>query len=272
MRDQDIDFAFIEDVGQKVNELLMNDSNQTEWFNTVIEEFNKNDQYPPDLISEIIDYLTSIGDEYCSQLVEDIQLIIQDEDIIENLLIYIYFPVTNEEEDIKSECIDNSSFSGEIQSYDNDDLIEDDSDSRAYFKKYIKHIMKTFHLSHDISYVLCKKFNLNKDKIIQNWISSKDEILKSLRIQIDSEMIPDLQSPLLIKECGVGECPICYDENELFELYCGHITCQECLIADIRQLVMDKKTPVCRQMNEGDKSPCNVFILFDSVKNFLKKK
>lgn len=115
MCDQDIDFAFIEDVGQKVNELLMNDSNQTEWLNTAIEEFNMNGQYPPDLISEIIDYLTSISDGYCSQLVEDIQLIIQDEDIIENLLIYIYFPVTNEEEDIKSNCIDNSSFSGEIQ-------------------------------------------------------------------------------------------------------------------------------------------------------------
>lgn len=269
---QEVDFAFIENVGQKVNELLMNDANQVEWFNSVIEEYNLNGQYPPDLISEIIDYLTSADDEYYAQLAENIQLIIQDEDNIENLLGYIYFPATNEEEDTKcDDNINSPSFSGGIVSNDQDDFNEDESDSKAYFRRCIKKIMQTFHLSHDISYVLCKKFRLNQDKIISNWISSKDEILKSLRIQVGSEMVPDLKSPLSIRKYGIGECPICYDETELFELYCGHKTCQECLIADIKQLVTDKKTPVCRQTNEEDNTSCNALIIFDSVKNFLRE-
>ena len=145
---QEVDFAFIEDVGQKVNELLMNDANQVEWFNSVIEEYNLNGQYPPDLISEIIDYLTSADDEYYAQLAENIQLIIQDEDNIENLLGYIYFPATNEEEDTKcDDNINSPSFSGGIVSNDQDDFNEDESDSKAYFRRCIKKIMQTFYFT-----------------------------------------------------------------------------------------------------------------------------
>ncbi|KAK8870193.1 hypothetical protein M9Y10_008070 [Tritrichomonas musculus] len=278
MADQEIDFSFIEEVGKKVNDYFLNDPNHSEWFSTILDEYNLNNEYPPDLISIIIEKLTSANDDYCPQLLNEVQSIIQDEDNIDNLLSFALTTFNEEEEESNDNDNDNEdkstpAFSVESQSYDNDDddLISDTTDSKEYFINCIKKIMKLLCISYDISYVLCKKYKFNKDIILQKWFSSQAEVLQSLRIKIGSKMVPDLKSPLLIKKYGVGECPICYEETELFELYCGHIICEECLVSDIRQMISEKITPCCRQINDDENENCGALIIFESTKDFLRE-
>ena len=277
MADQEIDFTFIEDVGKKVNDYFLNDPNHSEWFSAILDEYNLNNEYPPDLITIIIKKLSSVNDVYCTQLLDNVKSIIQDEDNTDNLLSYVLSTFNEEEEESNDNDNEGKSpqeFSIETQSYDNDDdddSISDTTDSKEYFIKCIKNIMKLLSISYDISYVLCKKFKFNKDIILQKWLSSQSEVLHSLRIKVGSKMVPDLKSPLLIKKCGVGECPICFEETELFELYCGHTICEECLVSDIRQMITEKMTPCCRQINDEENSNCGALLIFESTKDFLRE-
>ena len=99
MADLDISFSFIQEVGKKVNEILINDPNKADWVNDTINYYNENDEYPENLVIEIINYLTDTGDEEKENLLDQIKKIVLDEDNVENLLGAIFFPSSGEEEE-----------------------------------------------------------------------------------------------------------------------------------------------------------------------------
>lgn len=272
----EIDFDFIKKVGDEVRTLFLNDPDTSDWFYNAIEEYNENNS--SDLVTIVIDKINLVDNEYNKKIANDVLAIAQDDDNIENLLSFIFYPVSNgEEEEEEADDIPSKSLSLEINSKTDDDDDDDDDDDmskigpEAYFDKIIKKIMKILGISHDISYVLCKKFNLSSDVICQQWFSSQDEILKSLRIKIGSDMVPTAKSPLTIKSIGVDECPICAEDCEVFQLYCGHKLCKDCLISEIKTLISENQIPVCRQQYEEEEGHnlCNSEILINDVKNFL---
>ena len=142
-------------------------------------------QYPPDLIFDIIDYLTSLKDEGNLELIKYIKAIIQDENNTDNLLAYIFSPAFNEEEEEAEDVQDDStqpiSFEVEKEAEEEDKFEIDfkNLSTEGYFDYTIKKIMQILYVSHDIAYLLCRKFNLNQEIIIQKWASSQDEIYES---------------------------------------------------------------------------------------------
>lgn len=269
MSENEIDFSFIQEVGSKIYEILINDADQIDWFYDIQDNPDKISINTSEIISTIIEYLKSLGDEYSQTIVKDIKTIIKDEENNENLLNFIFFPNFGgeEEEDEAEESIK------EVQP----SLIEDDEqslDPQSYFEKIIQKTMNILSISHDITYLLLKKFQWKEGILIQHWLSEQDKILNSLKIHIGSEMIPTLKSPLKIRNSSIGECPICYSEEPLLELYCGHKICQDCFKEEIKSQILENKLPVCRQMhndeNKGDNYHlCSAEIMYEDVKELL---
>lgn len=268
-----IDFDFIKKVGEDVRSIYLNDPNQVDWFYNIADDYKINSEYPPNLILTIISHLDSIDDEDSKKIIDDIRTIIQDEDNVDNLLDYIFFPAFGEEEEEEADSnINSKSLSIQVEEDEEEEEINvNNLDPKQYFDSIVKKVKDTLSISQDISYVLCKKYNLNKDLIFQKWLSSQDEVLKLLRIKAGSEMVPDFKSPLTIKSCGIGECPICYNETEIFQLYCGHKICKECLLCEITELIKQGQVPVCRQTIEDEENDeiCSSEIMMDDIKNFL---
>lgn len=251
----DIDFDFINEVAQKVTNFFYDDSDREKWFLEIIDYYNKNECFPDDAIQKINDFLIDTGDKDYLKLVDDVNSIAKEEDNAENLLSTIFFP---QEDDYyvpeQNEFI--------IDEEEEEQAEIDNHDPQSYFNSIITDLMTDLCMSHDIAYVLLKKYSWNKEKITEEWFSKQDEILKSLHIKINSEMVPDFKSPLSIKKIGKGECPICLEEKELYKFYCGHSLCKECIESEIKHLMSENNVFVCRQ-------DCNAEIMPNDVKKFL---
>lgn len=267
MADLDISFSFIQEVGKKVNEILINDPNKADWVNDTINYYNENDEYPENLVIEIINYLTDTGDEEKENLLDQIKKIVLDEDNVENLLGAIFFPSLGEEEEEEGKEED-----------DEPPIIEDEEpqqvdeatlDPDAYFEYNINKLATTLSTSRDVAYVLLNYFFWNKTQIEKNYFQKQDEILKNLRIKVGSKLVPNLKSPLSVKLAGKGTCSFCLDEDvDLYEIYCGHALCKQCLVDDIKQQILENKPPSCRQQCE-DGSLCNAEIMQKDVQKLI---
>lgn len=73
--------------------------------------------------------------------------------------------------------------------------------------------------------------------------------MKSLHIAHDSNKEFD---NLEMKNIGQGECPICLENTEIYQLYCGHKLCKNCLASEIMTFLNNNKVPICRGHCEND--------------------
>lgn len=258
MSDEEVDFDFIYQVAQKITDFLLNDPEREEWYSSVVNYYEEKEQFPENTIKKITDYL--IDDKEYVSLVDDVNSIVAQEENTDNLLSSIFFPPSEEETQIESEE-QVLYIIPEEEEEDKKDAI-DNHNPQSYFDHIIHDLMFNLYLSHDIAYVLLKKFSWNKEKLSQEWFSRQKEILDSLHIKIKSKMVPDQKSPLSIKKSGKGECPICLDVKELYELYCGHKLCKECLTSEIIHQIDSNNIAVCRQ-------DCGAEIMPKEVQKFI---
>lgn len=261
---EEVDFTFMQNVGQEINEILFNDPEQDDWINQVIDYYNENNSYPSDTIHYIKDYIFKKKLPNSPTIVDDISLIIQDDENLENLLTCIFFP--SNEEYMENYEEEEQIFVDDTNNNEQQINIADLS-PEEYFENKITNTMNTLYLSHDIAYALLKKFNWSQSSILETWFTKQAKILESLRIKLGSEMVPNLKSPLGIREAGNGECPLCLDDGDLLELYCGHKICKNCLIRELSELVLQNKVPVCRQATS--KQICGAEIMCSVVKQYL---
>ncbi|KAK8890318.1 hypothetical protein M9Y10_035091 [Tritrichomonas musculus] len=257
-----ITIPFIDEVGLSINEIMTNDEEQSQWFNECIENQENTGEFPEDSITHVRDFLFTLNTEEANTLIRKIDSIVADENK-ENLLNAIFFPNFGEEEilgdDDDDEIIDVIEEEEEIHEIDGEPT------PRSYFLKILYRFKKPLFLSNDIAYLVLKKFGWNDRQASTNWLENQDSILKSLRLKIKSEMVPDLQSQLQITNCGTGKCPICHKEKELLQLYCGHKICQNCLDSEIKLKLEQNKLPFCHQKTTDDKTDCNSEIIIKSL-------
>lgn len=259
-----MEFAFIEEVGYKIYEILANDPDQADWYYNIQEQFDSGPINSDELITTIIEYLNALGDAESKNIVKDVKNIIKEDDNIENLLSIIFCPSTGEEETEADDDNDDHSASLDIESNDDDTEVYN---PQSYFDSLIRKTMKTLFLSHDITYILLKKYKWKDDALIKDWFSDQKELLKSLHFEIGKNNVPNVKSPLTIRESGVDECPICLDDSPLLEFYCGHKMCKTCLIAEIKQQIDENKVPACRH-TYGDKC-CGCEFMLNDMKILL---
>lgn len=265
----EITFEFITDTGFRISQILYSDPDKADWCNNVINKVSQEGNFPPGLVHEITNYLSELGDDESIELGNYISQICQDEDNIDNLLNSIFFPVDEEEDIIEEGGSVPPIVIPEEEEEDSKTINEADLDPESYFENEIKKVMSTYFLSRDIAYALLNKFEWQNNKLQSEWFKNQKKILESLRIVLGSKNVPNLKSPLTFRVINQGECPLCLEDKELYELYCGHHICKECLIDEILQLIYDNKPPVCRQICENGEK-CNAEIMKGDVKNLFE--
>lgn len=92
MADIDIDFDFISDVGQKTREFLCVDQSRAKWYQSVIDSYYKNSEYPKGTIKKIYDDLILTKSKENLSIAEDIKRIVQVKENVEKFLGCIFFP------------------------------------------------------------------------------------------------------------------------------------------------------------------------------------
>ena len=233
----EIDFTFITEVGNTVKNIYEAEQNNMEWFYDIIDQSNESYEFPEGTLDQVIDYLLSFNNEEYTKTAN--QLInIQTEDGEDNILSAIFFGADEPPETA-------TTATPTIKIDGDDDLEIDESNPKDYFHKKIMQVKNTLSISDDLAYLLLKKYNFNIDLAQQQWLTSGENILKSLSIKIGSPNIPSIKSSISFQNIGIGECPVCYYENEIYELYCGHKYCNECLFTQIKSQVEELKPPVC---------------------------
>lgn len=251
------DLNFIDEIGATISDIYANDPSQSEWFESVKDEYNNTEQYPDDTIQKIKDYLYSHNaDGDYTSIIEKIDIITAESDEAENLLGAIFFPNFDEDVIDGDGDIDGDDDNGDfIISDEEDQEEENDKDSPShFFKQILTYVSTTLCISTDISYLLLKKYGWNKDQSLSNWFSQQDQILKEIGIK-PTKKLPD---SLEVKECGEGKCPLCGKNGNLYQLYCGHKICKKCLDAEVETQIGKGKLPLCRQKN------CNSEIIIKS--------
>lgn len=255
-----MDFDEIEKTGAEVREILIGDK---EWFDSVINNLNETGEFQEGLIDEIVDYLHAFEDEEIKKLASHLNsIVIQDGP--DNILNSIFYE-SNDDVDINTPTIQST----HTLSFEDDDIKDqeiDESDPKSYFTKMINDIKNKLQISYDLSYLLNKKHGSHA---VSKWIEHSKDILNSLRIKVGGETVPNLKSSLSFKSIGIGECPLCYEDRELYQLYCGHTICKPCLIDEINTQIDSLKIPVCRQSNEEDNTSCDAEIMPNDVYSIL---
>lgn len=116
-------------------------------------------------------------------------------------------------------------------------------------------------VSEDLAFLLLDRYHWDHNELISNWEASKDELIESFHIHIDGENT--LEEKLAYKDSGYGSCPVCKRDNRrLYELYCGHKICKDCLQEDVKNAVIKSNIPVCHQ-------DCNAEMLAHDVEKIL---
>lgn len=256
------DLSYIDTIGADIYDIFAKDPSQTEWFNQVKDEYNENYQFPDDTVHKIQDYLLSHNtDGSYSSIIEKFNSIAADEDDLENLLGSIFFPNFDDGNDD-----DNEGGGNEDDFIIPDDYEEEEEDKESpsyYFNRVLNEVSTTLYISDDITYILLKKHGWNKDVSLSNWFSNQDQFFKSVHIKVGSEVVPDLQASLEPKECGTGKCPICQKNGQLYQLYCSHKICKECLDSEVEKQINQGKLPFCHQQTSNH-IDCNSEIIIKS--------
>lgn len=238
-------FDFIFETGKKIAEELSKDSSNEKWVEHAKEEYNNNFSYPENTYNLLRSAL-----EKNPQLYEQFQGIISyNEDGVEQFFNSIFFPQENDEEEAINEEEDDT------------DIIFDPDDDQPHEvvmsaltpellekrqQKQIDQVSTTLYISKDLAYLLLKKFNWNSDRLMANWLENP-EVKKNLleSFHVTESMVRD---PLTFKDLGPGECEVCYnDEDNLYQLYCGHILCSDCWKGEMEaQISQGVSSIVCR--------------------------
>lgn len=258
-------FKELQDIGSKIREIYLKDPNEEGWFSSIAESCG-DDEFPPDTFSRIVDYLQLRKDKESDKLAELILQISQDEDI-NNILYPIFAP----EDEIPEE---------ENPADDNNLKIPDDFDEEEcenqdlsipqnYFDHLIEGLQMTLGISYDLSYLLLKKYGWDTNEVGTKWINSQDKTLSVLKIKFDKTLFPSTKDPILAQPCGQGTCPLCFSDTDLYQLYCGHQYCQDCLLGEIIFHIKNGDVPICRATDKKG-TMCKSEIIPSDVEQFVE--
>ena len=118
---------------------------------------------------------------------------------------------------------------------------------------------------------MMKKYNFDYDKFTDDWIKHPDLIYNlPTIINVPREKIKEPLTINKIKEKGF--CSICYEEDcELYQMYCGHIYCKDCIIKEIEIQIEERKFPVCCREDNSEimVHELSKFIGQEKIKQYL---
>ncbi|OHS95882.1 hypothetical protein TRFO_10293 [Tritrichomonas foetus] len=258
---EDINFDFIDNVAKRVQDLIFEDENLTDWINDVVNFYNENSTFPDDTFQ----ILRSELNDKDNDLLSDVRYIVgNSEDDKESLFnaIFLYTDQDEDYVDMTGDYQNENEAQPESQTFTVEDDNEFETSSNYKFQMLVDQFSNTLAISKDVAYLWLKKFSWKNEKAIDFWLSSvetRDGILESLKI--DPKHIKE---DIGFKNIGVGECQSCFDDtSDLYELYCGHQLCKYCWTQEMKEQIDRKLTARCRI--DG----CGCEIMAHDIKDFM---
>ena len=259
-------FDYIGQVANKIAEIINNDDSCAEWIGTILDKQNESGEFP----KETFDLIGKILQKHDKKLFNDFRLIYSNEDFTETLLSLIFYPNNNEEQwnkgegEEEQEAEDNSFDISDYDQVTNPNSLTPEALEEKQ-ANLIKKISDTLYISNDLAYLLLRHFDWNSENLIETWTENEDNVELLLeKLKVPKEM---QRENLRLKYVGKGECDVCFnDDCELFQLYCGHILCENCWREEIKtQLDQGNSSVLCRI------DQCNSEIMLEDVAKLCGK-
>lgn len=206
------------------------------------------------IFSQLQNYLKSKPDELLPSPSLLHNLNCMEDDNQQNILVTLFYPSNEEEEDYITEI-------------DLEDEDEDEEKSQiAYFQAEVEHLSKTLGISQDVALIFLLKKQWNMTIIPSLYVNNKESLLKECHL----ENVEDLTSPLSFQSHGKGFCPVCFDEDtDLLRNYCGHSMCSNCWKQLILVQIQDGNLPNCNHQDEIGRDLCSSLIMEHEIKQFV---
>lgn len=137
------------------------------------------------------------------------------------------------------------------------------NETLSFFNLQINNIQTKLDISSDLAYLLLKKFEWNEEDVISIWSKDQSGILRSLNIDTDTITCKE---NLRLKQIENGLCPICNQNQPLYQLYCKHSACIECWKNNILNHLKSHKIARCIH---NQSKPCNSILFSQNVQSLF---
>ncbi|OHT17253.1 IBR domain containing protein [Tritrichomonas foetus] len=232
--DEEIDFAYIDQVSASLRNLLYVEDNYA-WFNRMIEYYETNQEFPEDISVDVNNLLAiEISKNPDMNYVrEDYKYVVNNyPDGVDQLLYQLFYHETEEviiEDNGGEECQFDSTDDESEEDYVKIVLTMNDILQKQY--ETISEIANTLNLHDEAAEVLLKEYNFKEDQIYSQYSGNGEIILSKIGLTHNQASNPIHLQKSTNSDC----CGVCFiDGVDLYALPCGHCFCKECWVEYIK--------------------------------------